>query len=42
VQSYLGNQIMSGQLANMSPARLNILRATLLGPQRPQLEPQPR
>jgi len=41
VQAYLGNQALTGQLANMSPARINVLRA-LLSQQRPQLEAQPR
>lgn len=41
VQAYLGNQVLARQLENMSPARINVLRA-LLSQQRPQLEAQPR
>lgn len=41
-QAYLGNQMLTEQLANMSPARLNVVRALLAQQQRTQLEAQPR
>ncbi len=42
VQAYLGNQVLTEQLANMSPGRVNVLRALLTQQPRPQLEAQPR